>query len=133
MLSRKITPTLSQPLRYLINGLFATVVHFFVLTFNLKILGFSSAGVANMVAAVFGIFASFMGSRYFVFKHSTKTLLSQLYRFILLYVGIALLHGAILYIWVDQYSMNYVIGFGLATVIQVLSSYFGNKIMVFKV
>ena len=124
---------LSQPVRYLINGLAATGIHFFVLTFNLKVLGWSSAGIANLVAALFGISASFLGSRYFVFNQSTETLTAQLYRFILLYAAIALLHGALLYVWVDIYALNYVIGFLIATFMQVACSYLGNKIMVFKV
>jgi putative flippase GtrA len=123
----------SQPLRYLINGLAATGIHFLMLTFNLKVLGWSSAGLSNLVAAVFGIAASFLGSRYFVFNNSTESLGAQLYRFILLYVAIALLHGALLYVWVDVYMLSYVIGFVIATFMQVACSYLGNKLMVFKV
>lgn len=125
--------TSSQPVRYLINGLVATGIHFVVLTFNLKILGWSSAGFANLVAAVFGISTSFLGSRYFVFNNSTETIAAQLYRFILLYAAIALLHGGLLYVWVDVYALNYVVGFVIATFMQVACSYLGNKVMVFKV
>jgi putative flippase GtrA len=122
-----------QPVRYIINGLFATAIHFLVLTFNLKILGWQSAGLSNLVAAVFGIATSFLGSRYYVFNESLEPLLKQLYRFILLYVAIALLHGGLLYGWVDLYHYNYVFGFVIATVMQVVCSYFGNKVLVFKV
>lgn len=125
--------TFSQPVRYLINGLAATGIHFAVLTFNLQVLGWSSAGIANLVAAVFGITASFLGSRYFVFNQSTETLNAQLCRFILLYAAIALLHGVLLHVWVDVYALNYVIGFVIATFMQVACSYLGNKVMVFKV
>jgi putative flippase GtrA len=122
-----------QSVRYLINGLAATVVHFAVLTFNLKVLGWGSAGVANMVAAVFGIAASFLGSRYFVFQGSAEPLFKQVYRFIFLYAAIALLHGALMYVWADHYHLNYIAGFVVATGMQVLCSYWGNKRMVFKV
>ncbi len=122
----------AQPIRYLINGLVATAIHFLVLTINFKLLGWSSAGLSNLVASVFGIFASFIGSRYYVFQNSSEALSAQIYRFILLYLTIALLHGALLYIWVDKFSLNYIYGFGVATAMQVLLSYFGNKIMVFK-
>lgn len=133
MLYKRSMLMLSQPVRYLINGLVATAIHFLVLTINLKLLGWSSAGLSNLVASTFGICASFVGSRYFVFQHSSEALLAQIYRFILLYLTIALIHGALLYIWVDVYSLNYILGFGVATVMQVLFSYFGNKFMVFKV
>jgi len=122
-----------QSVRYLINGLAATAVHFAVLMFNLKVLGWSSAGIANLVAAVFGISTSFLGSRYFVFQGSVEPLLKQIYRFIFLYAAIALLHGALMYIWADHYRLNYIAGFVVATGMQVLCSYWGNKRMVFKV
>ena len=123
----------SRPFRYIVNGLAATAVHFTVLTFNLKVLGFSSAGLANLVAAVFGITASFAGSRVYVFQGSAQPLLRLVYRFILLYAAIALLHGALLYGWTDVMALNYIAGFGVATVMQVIFSYWGNKVLVFKV
>ena len=133
-LSGKVSALLSQQsVRYLINGLAATAVHFAVLTFNLKVLDWSSAGIANLVAAVFGITASFLGSRYFVFQGSAEPLFKQVYRFIFLYAAIALLHGALMYVWADHYHLNYIAGFVVATGMQVLCSYWGNKRMVFKV
>ena len=133
-LSGKVSALLAQQsVRYLINGLAATAVHFAVLTFNLTVLGWSSAGIANLVAAVFGITASFLGSRYFVFKGSAEPLFKQVYRFIFLYAAIALLHGALMYVWADHYHLNYITGFVVATGMQVLCSYWGNKRMVFKV
>ena len=122
-----------QSVRYLINGLAATAVHFAVLTFNLTVLGWRSAGISNLVAAIFGIAASFLGSRYFVFQGSTEPLFKQVYRFIFLYAAIALLHGALMYVWADHYNLNYIAGFIVATGMQVLCSYWGNKRMVFKV
>ena len=123
----------SRPFRYIVNGVFATAVHFAVLTFNLKVLGFASAGLANLVAAVFGITTSFAGSRIYVFHGSAEPLLRQIYRFILLYVSIALLHGVLLYGWTDVLALNYIAGFAVATVMQVIFSYWGNKVLVFKV
>lgn len=133
-LSGKVSALLAQQsVRYLINGLAPTAVHFAVLTFNLKVLDWSSAGIANLVAAVFGITASFLGSRYFVFQGSLEPLFKQMYRFIFLYAAIALLHGALMYVWADHYRLNYIAGFVVATGMQVLCSYWGNKRMVFKV
>ena len=60
-----------QPFRYLVNGGVATVVHFFILTFNLKVLDWESAGLSNIVAAVCGTIVSFLGNRYYVFHGST--------------------------------------------------------------
>jgi putative flippase GtrA len=119
-------------LRYGINGVVATVVHFAVLSFNLNVLGFQSAGAANMLAAVFGIAASFMGSRYFVFPRTGETIIAQAVKFSGLYGVIALLHGLTLLIWTDWYGFDYKTGFLIATVVQISLSYFGNKFLVFK-
>jgi putative flippase GtrA len=121
-----------QALRYLLNGGVATAVHFGVLTFNLKILHWESAGLSNFVAAIVGTVTSFFGNRYFVFYGSLEPLFKQVYRFALVYLIIAVGHGLILYVWTDIFKLTYVAGFILATIFQVASSFFGNKLMVFK-
>lgn len=121
-----------QSIRFIVSGLIATAIHFFVLTFNLKVLNWSSAGVSNMVAAAFGITASFIGSRYYVFSNSIEPLFKQIYRFLLLYISIACLHGLIMYVWVDRFGLHYISGFILATFMQVALSFCGNKLLVFK-
>jgi len=122
----------NEIVRYVINGLLATVVHFSVLTFNLKILVVSSAGLANLIAALFGITASFLGSRYFVFKGHNEHIARQAVKFGLLYACIAFLHGIVLFVWTDMYKFDYRIGFLFATALQVMISYVGNKVLVFK-
>lgn len=117
--------------RYVINGLFATGVHFSVLTFNLQIYDMQSAGLANLIAAVFGITVSFLGSRYFVFKNHQDPFLNQAMVFALLYASIACLHGLVVYEWSDVYGFDYRTGFIMATIMQVMMSYFGNKSLVF--
>ena len=123
----------SEIIRYVINGVFATIIHFSVLTINLKLLNFNSAGIANFVAAIFGITSSFLGSRYFVFKNFEESIARQAVKFSLLYGLIALIHGSVLWVITDNYGISYVFGFALATVIQLSLSYFGNKHLVFKV
>ena len=131
-MQKKINLINNQPARYIVNGLVATFVHFLVLTLCFKLLAWPSAGAANLVAAIFGISTSFLGNRYFVFHRSTQPLFSQIYRFIFLYISIALLHGGLMYVWVDIYVMNYIFGFLVATFMQMVLSYFGNKVLVFK-
>lgn len=121
-----------EVLRYVVNGLVATAVHYAVLTLNLEVLGFSSAGMANFVAALFGITASFLGSRYYVFRSTEDPILVQLLKFGSLYGAIAVLHGLVLWLWTDQIGLDYRVGFVIATGLQVSVSYFGNKYLVFK-
>lgn len=122
-----------EVLRYAINGFVATAVHFAVLAFNLHVLHFSSAGLANLTASLFGISASFVGSRYFVFPRTGEPIVAEALRFIGLYGAIALLHGAVLLVWSDYFGLDYRAGFLLATVLQVSLSYLGNKFLVFKI
>lgn len=122
----------SEIFRYAVNGLVATAVHFAVLTFNLKILGFASAGWANFCAALVGIVASFLGSRYFVYERTGKRLMAEAARFAGLYSAIAVLHGLVLTGWTDWLKLDYRLGFLLATGLQVSLSYLGNKFLVFK-
>ena len=117
--------------RYGINGFLATLIHYAVLTINLNVLLMSSAGMANLIASVFGITVSFIGNRYFVFDECNKKLLRQVIKFSSLYSAIAIFHGLILFLWSDWLGFDYRIGFLIATALQVSLSYVGNKKMVF--
>ena len=117
--------------RFVINGLIATAVHYGVLSFNLNVLQIPSAGLANFLAAWFGISASFIGSRFFVFRHKSSPWLPQALRFLALYLSIACLHGLLLFLWTDTFHLDFRVGFAIATVVQTILSYAGNKLLVF--
>jgi putative flippase GtrA len=119
-------------IRYIINGLVATAVHFSVLTFNLEVAGMKSAGIANLIAAVFGISTSFLGSRYFVFRVAYLSIGRQLLSFGFLYALLAVAHGTILFLWSDVGKLDYRAGFVVATCFQVAATYVGNKNWVFR-
>ena len=124
---------MAELIRFIINGIFATAIHFSVLTMNIEILNVSSAGLANFIASIFGITASFVGSRYYVFCGHKDSLREHFARFFTLYIVLAILHGLVLLIWTDWCMFDYRIGFLLATTIQVSISYICNKKLVFKV
>lgn len=123
--------SLAEIARYIVNGVAATAIHFGVLSFGLEVLKLPSAGLANLVAAAFGITASFLGSRYFVFRRPDEPMGRQAARFGALYAAIALLHALVLALWTDVAGLDYRIGFLLATGLQVVLSYWGNKRLVF--
>lgn len=132
-MSATVSSHRAELVRFVVNGLVATAVHFAVLTVNLKVLGFGSAGVANLVAAVFGIATSFLGNRFYVFAGSAQQAWGpQVVKFSGLYALTALLHGLILWAWTDRLGLDYRIGFVIATGMQVSLSYLGNKFLVFK-
>jgi putative flippase GtrA len=119
--------------RYIINGIVATATHYITLRFNIEILGFSSAGLSNLFAAMVGISVSFLGNRYFVFAlRRDANNMSLFFKFICLYGFIALVHGGTLLLWTDIWKYNYSIGFLIASFFQFSSSYIGNKTLVFK-
>lgn len=121
-----------QLVRYLINGVVATAVHYGVLRFNIEALHVPLAGVANAIAAVFGITVSFLGNRYFVFHGQKGNAIKQGSLFVLVYVCIALLHALVMYVWADRLGYDYRIGFLLATAMQMIFSFLANKFVVFK-
>jgi len=118
--------------KYGINGLVASAVHYGMLNFNVKVIGFASVGFANLIAACFGIACSFLGNRFFVFKGQEASITSQAIGFGFLYGSIALFHGLVLFVWSDYMKLDYHAGFLLATLFQFCLSYIGNKKMVFK-
>lgn len=122
----------SQPLRFIANGLLATAVHYAVLTLCIEVLGFRSAGLANLVAACCGISSSFLGNRVFVFAARTEPAWRQFSRFALLYALLALMQGALLALWTDVGGLDYRAGFVIGTALQVLGSWYGGKHWVFR-
>ena len=125
-------PQRRRAVRFIANGVLAAGVHFAVLSACLELHLVTSAGLANMLAAIAGTIASFIGSRHFVFRAADRPVLGQAIRFIALYALVALLHGATLWVWADVLGLDYRIGFLLAVALQVILSYFGNQRLVFK-
>lgn len=116
--------------RFVANGLFATLVHYLMLFMLIEEARFSSAGLANGIAAVFGIGVSYIGNRIFVFS-SKETVARTLPLFLALYAAIALVHAAVLAIWTDHAKLPYTMGFIIGTAGSILISYFGNRYLIF--
>jgi putative flippase GtrA len=120
-----------EVLRYVLNGLFATFVHYSILLALLESAGMSSAGLANTIAAGFGIAVSFLGSRYFVFRNFGRSIAQQVVRFVPLYAALAGLHGVLLFLWTDLLGFDYRLGFLIAIGLQFAVSFVANKYWVF--
>jgi putative flippase GtrA len=118
--------------RYVVNGTIATIAHYFLLYLCIERYDFDSAGLANLLASLVGIFLSFMGNRYIVFKNAGQKMFSQFLKFSLLYIGIALMHGGFIYVWTDVLSKSYHYGFAIAVTIQLVFAYCGCRRFVFR-
>jgi putative flippase GtrA len=119
-----------SPILFIINGLAATGVHYGVLVLLVEGLKVGPVGLANGMASVVGISASYLGNRYVVFGSgapSSKTLP----RFLLLYAAIAAVHAGFLTVWTDLGALRYGIGFIIATAVATGVSYLGNRYFVF--
>ena len=121
-----------QFFRYGINGVVATLAHFGVLALLIDGWGVSSAAAANGFAAIVGITVSFAGNRYLVFKSTVESIYKQASRFGLLYLVIAVVHAGVMFLLSDLAGLRYQVGFLVATVVQFILSYFGNRFLVFK-
>jgi putative flippase GtrA len=119
-------------MRYVVNGVIATAVHYTVLTIGIEIVHLKSVGFATLIAASCGICASFLGNRYFVFPASGGRFSAQAAKFVVLYGALALLNGSFMYIWSDVHHLDYRYGFVLATAVQFVLSYLGGRFVVFR-
>ncbi len=121
-----------ETIRYLINGIICTFIHYSFLYFSIEILNIYSAGISNFFASIIGIFFSFLGNRYYVYKNTESSIFFQLKKFLPLYYFLSVLHGGIMYLWSDIYNYSYGFGFCICTLIQVVVGYCGGKHFVFK-
>jgi len=121
----------NQFARYIVNGLVATLIHFIVLTVTIKVIGVSSAGLSNLVSSIFGISASYIGNRLFVFTSSKDNIPRQALKFTIAFTIVALIHGFVLFLWTDLFGFRYETGFMIAVSIQIVLGYFFNSKIVF--
>jgi len=116
--------------RFIINGVAATTLHFSVLTVLIECVHVSSAGLANGIASMFGMAASYMGSKFFVFE-SADPMAKTLPRFLIIYAMVAVLHVFVLSIWTDVWKLHYPIGFFIATAGAMVLTFLANRFFVF--
>ena len=120
------------PIYFLINGTFATIIHYAIFSIIFVVLQLASAGVASLIASAIASMVSFFGNKYFVFRVDCDSVSVQARKFALVYLMVSLFHGGFLLTWTDWLGLNYNLGFFLAVAFQVLASYYGNKNYVFK-
>ena len=119
-------------MRYVFNGLLASGVHYLALSVMIGPLGIRPVGLANLVAAITGTAASFIGNRRFVFQAVESSVKRQAVNFAVLYAVLALVHSACMYVWCDMLKKDYQLGFVLATGLQFGLSYVFNSKLVFR-
>ena len=116
--------------RFILNGLFATAVHFGVLAGLIEGAGMGSAAIANALAAVCGIAVSYAGNRTFVLRSRAPHRRAGA-RFLACYAAIVSLHGGAMALWADLGGLDYRIGFVLFTGLAAILTYLLNRFFVF--
>lgn len=120
----------STLVRFVINGVVATAVHYTTLVVLMEFVELASAGLANALAAIVGITASYIGNYKQVFR-SNAAHSATLPRFLGVYAAVAGLHGVALAIWTDLFGFRYHLGFVIATGLSVALTFMANRWLVF--
>ena len=118
-------------LRFVLNGLFATAVHYGVLAGLIEGAGMASAALANALAAVCGIAVSYVGNRGFVLRSRAPHRRAGA-RFLGCYAAVVSLHGGAMALWADIGGLDYRIGFLLFTAAAAVLTYLLNRFFVFR-
>ena len=125
-------------MKFILNGLLATVVHYVAMLLLSHHL-IAIYAIAYGVASTFGILTSFLGNKFFVFTSANQnqaqnnSTFTQLRSFLLLYGLIMLICSLLMGLLSDLLHINYNLSFIIALCVQTLLSFFGNKRYVFKV
>ena len=124
-------PVLREVFLFLINGFLATLIHFAALILFVNSAGLSY-GLSNFLSFLVGSISSFLGNKFFVFKVKNKfRTSSQFIKFFFLYLALAFEHGVALYWWSDINEYNYIVGFLLITMLNIIISFIFNKYIIF--
>jgi putative flippase GtrA len=124
-------PVVQEIFLFLINGFLATSVHFAALILFVNFAGLSY-GASNFLSFLVGSISSFLGNKFFVFKVTNKfRTSSQFINFFFLYLTLAFVHGIALYWWSDINEYNYIVGFLLITILNMVISFIFNKYIIF--
>ncbi|MDA9086240.1 GtrA family protein [Methylophilaceae bacterium] len=117
-------------LRFVINGFFATGVHYLVMLFVIKILNISLYSFAYAIAFIIAVTVSFWGNKIFVFKNKENKKY-QFIKFFFLYIVILNFTSGVMWLISDYWNYHYNIGFMVAISIQFVCGYLGSRYFIF--
>lgn len=118
-------------IRFGLNGVAATAVHYAILVALVEGAGLGSVGLASAFAAAGGIAVSYLGNHYYVLRadiahHKAAP------RFLVCYAIVIGLHTGLMTIWADWAGLSYSLGFVLFTAIGATLTYLLNRFYVFR-
>ena len=116
--------------RFTINGLVATVVHYLAMVFAIYFLGITWFSVAYAFAFLFAVVTSFWGNKRFVFQHH-QVQDFQFVKFVTLYLGLLFMTSLTMWAVSDYGGLHYNTGFIIAVTLQFIGGYLGNRYLIF--
>ena len=122
--------------KFVLNGFFATFIHYFTLTFFSSFIFSNSPnpyGWSYAVGSLFGITSSFFGNKFYVFKSTIKKKSStnQFIRFISIYFILMMICSTFMSILSDYFLIDYNISFIVIIGLQTILNYMLLKKYVF--
>ena len=116
--------------RFAINGLVATGVHYLVMVFAIHVLGITWYSLAYALAFLFAVVTSFWGNKLFVFK-SRQVQDFQFVKFVILYLGLLVMTSLTMWVVSDYGGLHYNTGFIIAVTLQFIGGYLGSRYLIF--
>lgn len=117
-------------IRFAINGLVATGVHYLAMLFAIHVLGITWYSLAYVLAFIFAVVTSFWGNKIFVFK-SRQAQDFQFVKFVTLYLSLLLMTSLTMWLVSDYGGLHYNMGFIISVTLQFIGSYFGSRYLIF--
>jgi len=116
--------------RFTINGLVATGVHYLVMVFAIHVLNITWYSLAYAFAFLFAVVTSFWGNKRFVFK-SRQVQDFQFVKFVVLYLGLLVMTSLTMWMVSDYGGLHYNAGFIIAVTMQFIGGYLGSRYLIF--
>jgi putative flippase GtrA len=120
-----------RKIKYFVNGLIASTVHFLIFYLLYKILKIESAFISYLLASIIGIYISYFGNNKFVFNGVRNFKVAKFLKYIILQLILLLISTSLIWILIDINEINYIISFLFALIIQFFIGYYISKNYIF--
>lgn len=128
---RAVRQVLGQGGRFALVGVLATAVHY--ATIVLLVDGLHSMGPtpATVIGSMLGIATAYLGNYLYVFRVRDGRHATYASRFAMVYLAVMALHAGLMHLMADRLGLAYTIGFVAATICSAITTFLGNRCLVF--
>ncbi len=121
-----------QSSAFLVVGAIATLVHYLIIVVLVDLLSIMRPTPATAVGSVVGIAVAYVGNQRLVFQADGA---HRIYvpKFVATYLSVMAIHAGLMYLFTEQWGLAYEWGFITATIVSATTTFFANRLVVFKV